>query len=122
MSDYIVWLDSAKAHVFELSLSGIKTFEVKKEDTQHQKNDSLFKDLAQKLIACEKLLLMGPGLAKNHFKSYLNEHYTHSLATHIVGTETCDHPTDNQILAIARNFFMHYDLFNVPIQPGRSRG
>lgn len=122
MSDYVVWMDSAKAHVFELNLKGIKTSEIKKEDIAHRGSEPLFSEICKSLHDCDKLLIMGPGLAKNQFKSYLSEHFTHSLAKHLVGVETCDHPTDNQILAISRKFFVHYDLFNEPMLPNRARG
>ncbi|OYZ24355.1 MAG: hypothetical protein B7Y39_01480 [Bdellovibrio sp. 28-41-41] len=131
MSDYIVWLDSAKAHVFELNAESTAS-EVKKTDLahamknikgshEHHANDVLFKQITEKTLGCKKLLLMGPGLAKNQFQKYLDDHYTHTLATKVVGVETCDHPTDNQVLAIARKFFVHYDLFNDPVLASKSR-
>tara|TARA_B110001454_G_C12723220_1_gene435924 strand:- start:8793 stop:9206 length:414 start_codon:yes stop_codon:yes gene_type:complete len=131
MSDYIVWLDSEKAHVFELNAE-LKQSKLQKENFEHQikhkkgnheqhLNEILFKKIAERLTESNKILLMGPGLAKNQFRVYLDEHHTHSLGKHVVGVETCDHPTDNQILAIARKFFAHYDLFNEPILATGSR-
>jgi len=131
MSDYIVWLDSAKAHVFELNSemkeSSMKAeifehaMKNKKGGHDHHENDGLFKDIANRVNSSKKLLVMGPGQAKNQFRTYLTEHHTHSLAKKIVGVETCDHPTDNQILAIARKFFAHYDLFNDPVVAAKTR-
>lgn len=132
MSDYIVWLDSVKAHVFELnsesSASHIKRVDFehssknKKTNHDHHGNEVLFKEIAEKMSDGNKLLLMGPGLSKNQFHTYLADHHSHSLAKKVVGVETCDHPTDNQVLAIARKFFVHYDLFNDPVVAAKTRG
>lgn len=132
MSDYILWLDSAKAHVFEINpemkAPQIKKYEFehrmknKKDGHDHHVNETLFKEIADHVGSCKKLLVMGPGMAKTQFCSFLNENYTHSLAKTIIGVETCDHPTDNQILAIARKFFAHYDLFNDPLIATHNKG
>lgn len=77
--------------------------------------EHFFRDLAAKLKDAEKLLILGPGLAKNHFKNHLETHDTGGLAKRIIGIETRDHPTENKILTEARRFFKHYDLFNQPV-------
>jgi len=53
----------------------------------------------------DRVLLVGPGVAKNHFVSYLEEHHQKKLANRIVGTEAMDHPSDAQIVAFARKYF-----------------
>lgn len=131
MSDYILWVDTTKAHVFEIN-SESKVGQIKKHEFEHRKklnknghdhnvNEELFKDIADHIHNCKKLLVMGPGVAKTQFRSFLDRSYAHSLAKNVVGVETCDHPTENQILAIARKFFVHYDLFNDPVIAGHSR-
>ncbi len=127
MADYVIWLDSEKAQIFSLKPSGIEKSHLEKKGMDHHthnKRDNhsdtasehFFRDLAIKLKNAEKLLILGPGLAKNHFKSHLEKHHNGDLAKSIIGIENSDHPTENQILAAARKFYRTYDLFNEPIK------
>ncbi len=130
MSDYVIWLDSEKAQIFALKTSGIERTHLEKKGVDHHTHNKkdhhgdaapehFFRDLALKLKDAEQLLILGPGLAKNHFRTHLETHHTGGLATRIVGFENSDHPTDNQILAAARKFYKTYDLFNNPISETR---
>ncbi len=123
MSNYVVWLDSQDAHLFNLKNTGIEKSHIHKsemnnhrtplKDMHKDKNaDPYYHHLAEKLKDAEQILLMGPGLAKNHFKSYLDSHATHTLAPKIIGVETVEKMTENQVMAEARKFFKHYDLFH----------
>ena len=127
MAHYVIWLDSENAHIFKLAEAGIQRSNLKlKEFNHHTHNkkdhhgdpgtDHFFKELAVRLSDAEELLILGPGLAKNHFKTHLETHHAAGLAKNIVGMENSDHPTDNQILATARKFFKTYNLFHHPIQ------
>jgi stalled ribosome rescue protein Dom34 len=123
--DFVVWLDSEVAHIFALKTSGVEKTNLKANQADHHTHNKkdghgdsnlehFFRDLAVKLAGGEQILILGPGLAKNHFKTHLETHVA-GLAKHVIGLETVDHPTDNQVLATARKFFKTYDLFNNPI-------
>jgi stalled ribosome rescue protein Dom34 len=110
MAHYVIWLDSEKAHIFNLKAAGIEKSHLERHENNHHtrnKKDNpgdsagehFYRDLAVRLGDAEEILILGPGLAKK-----------------IVGMENSDHPTDNQILATARTFFKTYNLFNHPIQ------
>lgn len=129
MKNYIIWLDSEAARIFELTGSGIKksvcTNSQKDHHTRH-KNDlhedpgseHYFRDLAAKVADSDQLLLMGPGLAKNHFQKFLASHHATVLAKKVIGLETLEgfeHLSENQMFAAARKFYKTYDLFNNPI-------
>ena len=127
MADYVIWLDSEKAHIFSLKTSGIERSHLEKSGMDHHTHNKkdhphdpnpehFFRDLAKKIHDAQHLLILGPGLAKNHFKTHLETHHTGGLAKKIIGIENSDHPTDNQILASARKFYKTYDLFNSPIK------
>ncbi len=131
MKDYIIWLDSESAHVFALNSSGegVEKSVVKKNDADHhnrhkkdQHQDShaepYYRDLAAQLKDADKMLLIGPGLAKNHFRDHLNTHQAHTLAKKVIGLENFEgfeHKTENQMMAEAHKFFKTYDLFNRPV-------
>jgi stalled ribosome rescue protein Dom34 len=129
MAIYVVWMDSEKAELFNLGESGVVKSSVKRKVIDHHTHNKkdhhgdpatehFFNELMQKLNGVEELLLLGPSLAKAHFKSHLEKHNTR-LAGKIVGMESSDHPTDNQILASARKFFKTYNLFHHPVQQAK---
>jgi len=128
MSDYVIWLDSEKALIFALKTTGIEKTHLEKGGQEHHtqnKKDShtdahletFFHELALKLQDAGQFLILGPGLAKTHFKTHLEKHHHEGLAKKIIGMENSDHPTENQILETARKFFKSYDLFNRPMTP-----
>lgn len=116
-STYVIWLDSQKAKIFKLDVAGVQESELHAHGHKHHEQphghhsgghhpeaEKLFKDLAHALHGATEILLLGPGEAKVHFKTYLGKH-DHPLAEKIVGIQTVDHPTANQVLELARKFF-----------------
>jgi stalled ribosome rescue protein Dom34 len=122
MSAYIVWLDHKEAQVYQLTPQGPKKEHLKKSmhehsnshaDARHDQQDSKFyHEIAAKLSQANEILLIGPGLAKNHFKTHLEQHHHAQLAKKVVGVETVDHITEPQMLDVARKFFKSYDVFH----------
>ena len=115
MSVFVVWIDREHARIFEISSEKMERKTIKAHHGDHhthrldsidQKNQEwhFFQEVANFLGKADRLLILGPGVAKYHFRSYLGEH-TPVLAKKLVGCETVDHPTDNQIAAYAKNFF-----------------
>lgn len=75
-------------------------------------DDGLMREVANALAASEAILFMGPGKAKTVFKGYLDEHFP-DIAHRGWDVRSSDHPTDAQIVAVARSWFrtqdrMHY--------------
>ena len=116
MANYVVWLDSSEAKVFELHPTEVneKTLRrkeirhhngVEKEQNNHKDGEKFFHTVAEALTGANEVLLVGPGDAKLHFKNHLERHHHTEIGKKIVGTETVDHPTDNQIVALAKKFF-----------------
>ena len=50
----------------------------------------------------------GAHKAQADFRHYVEKHRTH-LAPKIVGWETVDHPSEGQLAALARRFFVKHD-------------
>ena len=65
-------------------------------------------DVAAALRDAHEILLAGPSTAKTEFMKYLDKHAI-SVSRSIVGVETLDHLTDNQLLVEARKFFARAD-------------
>jgi stalled ribosome rescue protein Dom34 len=130
MRNYVVWLDSQQAHVFALNASGLQKSEVdnpnldhhthnKKEKTSDRDNNAehFFRELATTVKDADQLLILGPGLAKNHFKDHLETH-SKILAAKVIGIEPFEgfeHKSENQMLAAAHKLFKQYDLYHNPI-------
>ena len=118
-SIFVLWIDLKQAKIFQFSDEKMERRNLEASHTDHHthRSDNLdrqqherafFVHLAEALKDASQLLILGPGVVKHHFQSFLIEHCP-VLAKRVVGCETVDHPTDPQIAALARKFF------NVPI-------
>lgn len=74
----------------------------------HPDDTPLFAALAQVARRCGKVLVVGPGCAKNEFVKYLARNNNDALQDHVIGIETVDHPTDGQLVAMAREAFARH--------------
>lgn len=123
MSACIIWLDSEHAKIFKISAAGVEKKSLKQTGSAHpvssahfdaHKNEAIehfFHQIAGEVGSVEELLIFGSGVAKSHFKSHLEKHHHKQLAQHIVGVETLENLTDNQILEAGRKFFKKYDAY-----------
>ncbi|MDI9333146.1 MAG: hypothetical protein QM533_02090 [Cytophagales bacterium] len=55
------------------------------------------------------MLLTGPGKARDEFQAWCKAHDA-TTAHVIVGSVTSDHPTDAQVVAMARHYFKGFDF------------
>jgi stalled ribosome rescue protein Dom34 len=121
MSIYAILIDSQNAKVFAFAGGEVTHHAYHRHEPAHhtghtvdaEKNsEHFFHEVATHLTGATQLLLMGPGLGKEHFKSHLEKHHAHDLAQKIVAVDTVDHPTDPQLVAHAREVFAahHIDL------------
>lgn len=115
MANYVVWMDRIEAKLIEFSHLKMErmNFHVHHHDhhthpkdqidnQQHEKK--MFQEVVAKMVDPSQILILGPGVAKHHFHNFIIEHHP-MIAKKIVGCETVDHPTDNQIAALATKFF-----------------
>ena len=89
---------SIKAHVHDTPQhhSGVRT--------EH----AFFGSVCDALDGIPEVLLTGTHTAVDDFRHYVDVHRP-QLKGHIVGYEVVDHPTQNQLVALARKFFAHYN-------------
>ncbi len=122
MANYVVWLDSSEAKIFELhpeqtTEHKLQRTEIKhhtgaeKAQNNHKNAEKFYHQLAEALTGAHEVLLIGPGDAKTHFKHHLSQHHHGTIENKIVGIETVDHPSDGQIVALAKKFFKNHLLF-----------
>ncbi len=73
----------------------------------HPDDTPLFAKLAQMTLRCGAVLVVGPGSAKHEFVKFLARNHPRAFEEHVAGVETVDHPTDAQLVALARAAFAH---------------
>ncbi len=121
MANFVVFIDLESAKIFELHGDTVETHmhhrhEIRhhsgseKEQNAHKNAEKFFHEVASHLKAAHELLLIGPGDAKVHFKTHLIQHDP-EVGKKVVGVETVDHPTDGQMVALAKKFFKAHQRF-----------
>ncbi len=118
MPSTVVWLDHRTAKIFKLVPKEMETESVDRVETQgsvrhkEEMTEKYYHQLATRLNTATEVLLIGPGTAKQDFMHHLEKHHHQNVAKKVVGMETVDHPTENQVLEKARKFFKKFDLYN----------
>ena len=115
-----VWIDHNEARLFPISTLGkpreLVTVSVELHPHKHPRGPEgrkarpedrkrFFKKVAASLGKRTHVLVVGPSTAKLEFLRFARGH-DRGLERRIVGLETVDHPSNAQIVAFARSFFM----------------
>ena len=69
---------------------------------------ALFADVAKALQNVHEVLLTGPGLVRDQLRDWCVQHAP-AVGKVIVGSVVCDHPTDPQLVGLARAYFKKFD-------------
>lgn len=109
----VVWLDHQEAHVLMFDREHVEAQRIKsRTHHKHQgkSTDSvtLFADVAKALHGTHEVLVTGPGKARDEFRDWTNLHDA-AVANTIVDSVASDHPTDAQVVAMARQYFKKFD-------------
>ena len=109
----VVWMDHNEAHVLMFDREHVESQRVK--SRSHHKHQgktgdtaTFFSDVAKALGGAREVLLTGPGAARNEFREWCGAH-AKSAAAAIVDSIATDHPSDNQLVALARQYFKKFD-------------
>lgn len=109
----IVWMDHTEAHAVMFDREHMEAQRIQsRSHHKHQgKSDdhaSFFTDVAHALQGSHEVLLAGPGLARNQFRDWCKTHQA-AVAAKIVDSIAADHPSDAQLVAMARQYFKKFD-------------
>lgn len=109
----VVWMDHSEAHVLMFDREHIEAQRIKsrshhKHQGKAEDNAAFFTEIAKALAGTREVLLSGPGLARNQFRDWAAANQA-ALAASIVDSVTTDHPTDGQLVAMARQYFKKFD-------------
>jgi stalled ribosome rescue protein Dom34 len=118
----MVWIDHREAKVFHFNAEHNEAVIVRNshqhQNLHHKANSGdsghvpVDKEYLQRVVAeiatAGAILIVGPGSAKTELRTY-TERFRPDVATRIRAVETLDHPTDGQLLAHGRKFFVADD-------------
>ncbi len=109
----VVWIDHQEAHVMQFDHDHVQAQRIKsRSHHKHQgkphETAGLFVEVASALEGVHEILLTGPGLARDQFRDWCKSNQA-SVAKAVVDSVASDHPTDPQIVAMARKYFKKFD-------------
>lgn len=124
MSHYhaVVWLDHSEAHVMHISADDVEKSVVhpaKPHAHLHARSGvagagrqaedkTYYHAVIEALKGAQEILVVGPAQAKLHLIKHIHAH-DQAMADKVVGVETIDHPSDGQLVAYARKYFVAKD-------------
>ncbi len=118
----VVWIDHQKATTWQFTSTEQQSAVIHAHE-QHQKAHSrksthgghattadakFFDEVAGALEGTLEILIIGPAHTKQEFADYLKAKHP-ALGKGIVAVETADHPTDAEVLSLARQRFKVLD-------------
>lgn len=129
----VVWIDHSEAKVFHLGLGGADEAVLHPHlPTRHLHHKAgsmgsghaapakpFYAEVTKAVADAGEILIIGPAGAKTELASYIREHAP-DVAKRIVAVEPADHPSDSQIVALAKR---HFKMAPPRIQtPGSAAG
>jgi hypothetical protein len=123
----IIWIDHHQAKVFHFNADEIDRTIVRPHDRtvhlHHKANtigsghvavDKEFLGRVTEAVAgAGTILIVGPAGAKTELANHLTAHAP-GLSARVAGVETVDHPSEGELLALARRFFHASDRMHPP--------
>lgn len=111
----VVWLDHQTAQILQFDAEHVEASKVKAHTHHTAQHGSsvrtmheFFGEVCDALAGIPEVLAVGPRTGLADFEHYVKKH-RHETAGRIVGFETADHPSENQLVAMARQYFVKYD-------------
>ena len=109
----VVWMDHQEAHVALFDRAHVEAQRIP--SRSHHKHQgkvgdavAFYQDIAKALSGCREVLLTGPGLARQEFRTWCQQHQA-ATAKAVVDSIASDHPSDAQLVALARQYFKKFD-------------
>jgi stalled ribosome rescue protein Dom34 len=109
----VVWIDHQEAHVVMFDREHMQAQRI--QSRSHHKHQgkagdvsALFADVAHALHGAREVLLTGPGMARKELRDWCTVHQKTTAAV-IVDSIASDHPSDAQLVAMAKQYFKKFD-------------
>ncbi len=111
----VVWTDHRNAQVLEFDKEHVVAHKIREHRHYTAQHGSETRDAHEFLGAiCNALdgvgefIVTGPHTALSDFRHYVEKHRP-ATAARVVAYEAVDHPTDKQLVALARKHFLRHD-------------
>ena len=111
----VIRIDHQSAQVLQFDAEHVQSQKIKAHTHHTRQHGSevrteheFYGQAADALAGVQEVLVVGPGTGHTAFKSYCEKHRP-EVARHIIASETVDHPTEAQLVALARKYFLRYD-------------
>lgn len=117
-SNAVLWLDHHDAKIFHFDRDSYEAKTIESAHRHVRRHPSMtaqrdhpadaqryYHEVARAIEDAAQILVVGPATAKLEFIKHVHAH-DRGLEGKIVGVETVDHPTDGQLLAYARRYFL----------------
>ena len=111
----VVWTDHQSAQVLQFDAEHVQGEKIKAHThhtAQHgssvRSEHEFFGHLCDALAGIPEVLVTGSKTAQADFRHYVDKHRP-QVGKVIVGYETVDHPSDRQLVALARQYFLKHD-------------
>jgi len=119
----VVWLDHSEAHIIaynrERTEAAVVVHAPQRHEQQHRREHNVgsgkaaehpeyYEQIIAKIRDVGEWLVVGPAGAKLAFAKHVSKHHA-DLVDHLIGLETVDHPTNAQVLAYAKKYFVAAD-------------
>ncbi len=115
LSHAVIWTDHQSAQVLSFDAEHVEAQKIRARVHYTRQHESgvrteheFFGKVCGELEGVDEVLVTGSHTAIADFRHYVEKHSPHT-APRIVGYEVVDHPTDNQLVALARQYFLKHD-------------
>lgn len=114
----VLWLDHHEARLLQFDAEQVALERIR-EHSHHTKQrgssvrseHEFYAEVCDAMAGIAEVLVTGSHTAQADFKHYLAKHRP-ALKAQVAGYETVNKPSDNQLVALARDFFVQYDRMN----------
>jgi stalled ribosome rescue protein Dom34 len=111
----VVWIDHQHAQVLHFDSDPVQVQKIKAHNhhtrqhgSQARTEHKFFDEVCDALAGIKQVLVTGARTAQADFRHYVEKHRA-LIVPKIVGWEVVDHPTEGQLVALARQFFVKHD-------------
>ena len=111
----VLWTDHQAAEVLQFDAAHVESQKVRARThytRQHQSGvrteHEFFSDVCSALASIDEVLVTGSRTAVADFRHYAEKHRPH-VAARVAAYEVVDHPTEKQLVALARRYFLQHD-------------
>lgn len=111
----VVWIDHHNAKVVQFDAEQVQIQKVQAHSHDTRQHNSgvrteheFFAEVCDELAGVSQVVVTGSHTALSDFRHYVDKHRT-AAAQQIVAWEVVDHPTEGQLVAFARKYFLDHE-------------